>query len=194
MSRSSRISTAGGCATSARSAGVAKQELYANAAALLMPIRWREPFGMVMVEALACGTPVIAFPEGAAAEIVIDGENGMLVGDEAEMARAVARLGSIDPRRCRASVAERYDPAVTAAGYERVYRQAIAANRGAQTSADSSRVLPAHGSALTTAGEHWKRARSGDDETELAVSRTGVGRASRVELGRSWPRARDDGA
>ena len=93
-------------------AGRAKQELYANAAALLMPIRWREPFGMVMVEALACGTPVIAFPEGAAAEIVIDGENGMLVADEAEMARAVARLGSIDPRRCRASVAERYDPAV----------------------------------------------------------------------------------
>ena len=59
--------------------GAAKRELFAGAAALLMPVRWREPFGMVMVEALACGTPVIAFPEGAAAEIVIDGENGMLV-------------------------------------------------------------------------------------------------------------------
>ncbi len=49
--------------------GAAKQKLFAGAAALLMPIRWREPFGMVMVEALACGTPVIAFPEGTAAEI-----------------------------------------------------------------------------------------------------------------------------
>ena len=106
--------------------GVAKQELYADATALLMPVRWREPFGMVMVEALACGTPVIAFPEGAAAEIVIDGENGMLVADEAEMARAVASLGSIDPRRCRVSVAERYDTSVTAAGYEQVYREAVA--------------------------------------------------------------------
>jgi glycosyltransferase involved in cell wall biosynthesis len=86
-------------------AGATKQQLYANAQALLMPVRWSEPFGMVMVEALACGTPVIAFPEGAAAEIVID------------------------PARCRASVAERYDIAVTATGYERVYRHAGAVER-----------------------------------------------------------------
>jgi glycosyltransferase involved in cell wall biosynthesis len=108
--------------------GTAKQELFANAAALLMPVRWREPFGMVMVEALACGTPVIAFPEGAAAAVVIDGENGMLVADETEMAGAVERLGSIDPERCRASVAERYDVSVAVEGYERVYRRAIAAD------------------------------------------------------------------
>jgi glycosyltransferase involved in cell wall biosynthesis len=106
-------------------AGVAKQELFANVAALRMPVRWREPFGILMVEALACGTPVIAFPEGAAAEIVLDGENGMLVADEAEMARATSVLGSIDPARCRASVAERYDVSVGVAGYERVYRQSI---------------------------------------------------------------------
>ena len=110
-------------------AGPAKRELFASAAALLMPVRWREPFGMVMVEALACGTPVIAFPEGAAVEIVIDGENGMLVADEAGMGRAVHWLHSIDPLRCRASVVERYDVAVSAAGYERVYREAIDARR-----------------------------------------------------------------
>jgi len=107
--------------------GAAKQRLYANARALLMPIRWPEPFGMVMLEALASGTPVIAFPEGAATEIVIDGENGMLVSDESEMARAIDQMGAIgaiDPARCRASVAERYDIAVTATGYERVYRYA----------------------------------------------------------------------
>jgi glycosyltransferase involved in cell wall biosynthesis len=112
--------------------GAAKQQLYASAQALLMPVRWREPFGMVMVEALASGTPVIAFPEGAAAEIVIDGENGMLVSDESQMARAidqVGAMGAIDPARCRASVAERYDIAVTATRYERVYRHAAGVER-----------------------------------------------------------------
>ena len=57
-----------------------------------MPIRWDEPFGMVMVEALACGTPVIAFPEGAARELVVDGRTGFLVDDERAMAAAVGRL------------------------------------------------------------------------------------------------------
>lgn len=109
--------------------GTMKTELFANAAAFLMPVRWREPFGMVMLEALACGTPVIAFPEGAASEIVINGENGFLVTGEAEMAEAVRCLGSIDPVRCRASVVERYDVSLSTAGYEHVYGQAITAHR-----------------------------------------------------------------
>jgi glycosyltransferase involved in cell wall biosynthesis len=104
--------------------GIAKQQLFAHAAALLMPVRWDEPFGMVMIEALACGTPVIAFPEGAATEIVIDGHNGMLVADETEMARAVGHVGAIDPSRCRESVRARYDIALVADGYEAVYRRA----------------------------------------------------------------------
>jgi glycosyltransferase involved in cell wall biosynthesis len=120
--------------------GTAKQQLFANAAVLLMPLRWREPFGMVMVEALACGTPVIAFPEGAAAEIVIDGENGMLVTDEREMARAISEIGSIDPLRCRASVADRYDISITVAGYERVYHQTLAAARPHRASHASERA------------------------------------------------------
>lgn len=105
--------------------GYGKRRLYAGAAALLMPIRWLEPFGMVMIEALACGTPVIAFPEGAATEIVIDGYNGALVADEHAMARAIDRIGAIDPVTCRESVRSRYDRAVTASGYEAVYRRAI---------------------------------------------------------------------
>jgi glycosyltransferase involved in cell wall biosynthesis len=109
----------------------AKQALFANAAALLMPIRWREPFGMVMVEALACGTPVIAFPEGAATEIVIHGRNGMLVDDELEMARAIKHVGSIDPDLCRATAADRYDMHISAAGYERVFRRVLAGRRAA---------------------------------------------------------------
>ena len=69
-----------------------------------MPIRWEEPFGMVMVEALACGTPVIAFPEGAARELVIDGKTGFLVDDERAMAVAIGRLPQIAARDCRAWV------------------------------------------------------------------------------------------
>lgn len=113
--------------------GRRRKELFAGARALLMPIRWPEPFGMVMVEALACGTPVIAFPEGAASEIVIDGENGFHVGDEREMAAAVDRVQLIDPMRCRESVAERYDVSVVTEGYEAVYVRAIrAAQLGAR--------------------------------------------------------------
>ena len=100
-----------------------KRELYQSACATLMPIRWAEPFGLVMVESMACGTPVIAFPEGAAVEIVLDGENGFLVDDEAGMADALRRVGSLDPARCRETVRERFDVSVVTAAYERVYRE-----------------------------------------------------------------------
>ena len=101
-----------------------------------MPVIWPKPSGMVIIEALATGTPVTAFPKGVAAEIVIDGENGMLVSDEPQMARAidqVGAMGAIDPARCRASVAERYDIAVIATGYERVYRYAAGVERASAT-------------------------------------------------------------
>jgi glycosyltransferase involved in cell wall biosynthesis len=104
--------------------GGIKRALFAEARALLMPIRWDEPFGMVMVEALACGTPVIAFPEGAAREIVRDGETGFLVDSEAAMGAAVAQLSRIAPTDCRAWVAAHCDVGVVARAYERVYRQA----------------------------------------------------------------------
>jgi glycosyltransferase involved in cell wall biosynthesis len=104
--------------------GSAKRSLFAHARGLLMPIRWDEPFGMVMVEALACGTPVIAFPEGAVREIVIDGKTGFLVDDERAMAVAIGRLPQIAARDCRAWVSENCDVEVVAASYERIYRSA----------------------------------------------------------------------
>ncbi len=107
--------------------GTRHKELFARAKAFVMPIRWAEPFGMVMVDALACGTPVIAFPEGAAREIVIDGENGFHVADEQAMAEAIGRLNRIEPARCRESVASRYDATIVADGYESVYDRAIRA-------------------------------------------------------------------
>jgi glycosyltransferase involved in cell wall biosynthesis len=81
-----------------------KLDLLANAVALLFPIRWNEPFGLVMIEALACGTPVLAFPEGAAPEVVDDGHTGFLCHHEADMAEALAKVGNLDRAECRAAV------------------------------------------------------------------------------------------
>ena len=81
-----------------------KLELLAGARALLFPIRWNEPFGMVMIEALACGTPVLAFPEGAAPEVIRHGKTGFLCHDEVDMAEAIGRVHTIDRRDCRAEV------------------------------------------------------------------------------------------
>ena len=111
-------------------------------AALLMPIRWEEPFGMVMVEALACGTPVIAFPEGAARELVIDGETGFLVDDEREMGEAVGRLQQIDARGLpSAGCAEHCDVDVVAAAYERTYRAVACPHASRVRSRVSERTL-----------------------------------------------------
>jgi glycosyltransferase involved in cell wall biosynthesis len=115
--------------------GVAKRALFAGARALLMPIRWEEPFGMVIVEALACGTPVISFAEGAACELVVDGHTGFLVDDESAMAGAVARLGTIAAADCRAWVAEHCDVDAVAVAYEQVYRSVIARSAVAAGSA-----------------------------------------------------------
>jgi glycosyltransferase involved in cell wall biosynthesis len=104
--------------------GARKRSLFSRASGLLMPIRWQEPFGMVMVEALACGTPVIAFEEGAAPELIVDGRTGFLVEDEAAMAAAVPHLADIRPRDCRGWVVDHCDVEAVAGAYERAYRLA----------------------------------------------------------------------
>jgi glycosyltransferase involved in cell wall biosynthesis len=81
-----------------------KLALLGGARALLNPIRWAEPFGLVMIEALACGTPVLSFPEGAAPEIVEDGKTGFLCHDELDMAEAIGRISQLDRVECRAAV------------------------------------------------------------------------------------------
>ena len=115
--------------------GVRKQRLFADAFAFLMPIRWPEPFGLVMVESLAAGTPVLAFAHGAAPEIVEHGVNGFLCRDEHEMAELVGKAVSIDPMRCRRTAAERFAPDRVAAGYEAVYREALRRRPGARRGA-----------------------------------------------------------
>jgi glycosyltransferase involved in cell wall biosynthesis len=88
--------------------GDQKFELLARARALLNPIRWVEPFGLVMIEALGCGTPVLTFRSGAAPEIVDDGVTGFLCEDRDDMAAAVHRVDELDRRACRRAVEERF--------------------------------------------------------------------------------------
>lgn len=81
-----------------------KVRLLAGARCVLFPIRWNEPFGLVMLEALACGTPVLAFREGAAPEVVAHGETGFLCDDESDMAEAISAASDLDRDNCRAAV------------------------------------------------------------------------------------------
>ncbi len=106
--------------------GYEKRALYANARCLLVPICWEEPFGLVMAEAMACGTPVIAFNRGAAPELVVDGETGYIVRDVDEMTEAVGRLDRLDPYRCRQHVEEHFDAPVMVQRYLEVYRRILA--------------------------------------------------------------------
>jgi glycosyltransferase involved in cell wall biosynthesis len=88
--------------------GREKFELLAGARGLLNTIRWPEPFGLVMIEALARGTPVLAFPRGAAPEIIRHGETGFLCTDEADIVRRVREAGLLDRGACRRSVDESF--------------------------------------------------------------------------------------
>jgi glycosyltransferase involved in cell wall biosynthesis len=103
-----------------------KRDLFAGASAFLFPILWPEPFGIVMIEAMAAGTPVIALRAGSVPEVVEDGVAGFVCDDVDGMVAAVDRLAEIDPDACRASVAERFGVDAMAAGYEAVYRDLTA--------------------------------------------------------------------
>jgi glycosyltransferase involved in cell wall biosynthesis len=98
-----------------------KNELLAGAAALLFPIDWPEPFGLVMIEAMACGTPVIAWNHGSVAEIVDDGETGFVVRSEDEAVEAVRRIPTIDRRKVRAVFERRFSSTTMANRYLHVY-------------------------------------------------------------------------
>jgi len=102
-----------------------KVDLLCGARALLNPIAWREPFGMVMLEALACGTPVVARAEGAAPEIVGHGTVGFLGQTDAELAVALRDLDRIDRLTCRTWAAQRFSLELMAKRYEEQYLLAV---------------------------------------------------------------------
>ena len=102
-----------------------KDDFLRNATALLFPIRWPEPFGLVMPEALACGTPVVALRHGSVPEIVEHGVTGFVCDTEDELVDALGRISEIDRARCRAEAERRFSAAAMADQYERVYRRSV---------------------------------------------------------------------
>lgn len=101
--------------------GVHKMRFLGRARALLMPLCWEEPFGLVMIEAMLCGTPVIAFPRGAAPELVDEGVTGLLVRDEQEMASRLAQLATFDRARCQRRARARFSSDRMVREYEELY-------------------------------------------------------------------------
>jgi glycosyltransferase involved in cell wall biosynthesis len=102
-----------------------KDEFLGNAAALLFPIDWPEPFGLVMIEAMACGTPVIAFNRGSVSEIIRDGVNGFIVQDSKHAVKAVKRLSHIDRKHCRRHFEMNFSDDLMAEEYLNIYRKLI---------------------------------------------------------------------
>jgi glycosyltransferase involved in cell wall biosynthesis len=103
-----------------------KVELLQNARATLFPIEWEEPFGLVMIESMACGTPVIATRHGAVPEVIEDDVSGIVVDNYREMPAALERADALDPLECRRYVEERYAPERMVEDYLSVYEAAVA--------------------------------------------------------------------
>jgi glycosyltransferase involved in cell wall biosynthesis len=105
-----------------------KNKLLGSTAAFLMPIEWNEPFGIVMAEALACGTPIVALKGGSTTEVVINGNNGFLCNDVNEMVTAVQNINSINRKNCRDDAEKRFSSTVMASAYESLYLKMINKN------------------------------------------------------------------
>jgi glycosyltransferase involved in cell wall biosynthesis len=103
-----------------------KNEFLGNATALLFPIAWPEPFGLVMMEAMACGTPVIAYARGSVPEVIEDGLNGFIVRDVDGAASAIERLGRLDRLRCRQRFEERFTAKRMSEDYMAIYERLVA--------------------------------------------------------------------
>lgn len=108
--------------------GPAKDVFLQDAKALLFPVEWAEPFGLVMIESLASGTPVIAWRRGSVPEVIQDGITGFIVDNIEEATAAAIQVGSIDRRACRDDFEERFTSERMARDYLRVYEQVISAN------------------------------------------------------------------
>jgi glycosyltransferase involved in cell wall biosynthesis len=107
------------------SAGEATKQWYRHARATLFPIRWGEPFGMVLIESMASGTPVLAFGKGAVPEIVVDGTTGFISNSVDSMVAALRNIGRIDRRACREHVQANFSMQLMASRYAAVYERVI---------------------------------------------------------------------
>ena len=105
---------------------ILKRELLVNARCLLFPVQWEEPFGMVMIESMVCGTPVVAVRKGAVPEVVIDGVTGILCDQPEELPGALKAVAALDPGACRRHVESNFSAERMASKYVRCYRQVLA--------------------------------------------------------------------
>ncbi|MGE5835956.1 MAG: glycosyltransferase family 4 protein [Acidobacteriota bacterium] len=117
-----------------------KQAFLGNARALLFPIDWMEPFGLVMIEAMACGTPVIAWPGGSVGEVMEDGVTGFIVNEIDDAVEATRRIGDLDRRRCREVFDDRFTVARMARDYVTVYESLISRNAEPPETGTAARV------------------------------------------------------
>jgi glycosyltransferase involved in cell wall biosynthesis len=104
----------------------AKRDLLARACALLFPICWEEPFGLVMIEAMACGTPVVALRRGSVPEILVNGVTGVVTDHPEKLPAAIELARGLDPATCRSHVEARFGTELMAARYEDAYRRVLA--------------------------------------------------------------------
>jgi glycosyltransferase involved in cell wall biosynthesis len=116
-----------------------KSEFLGNAAALLFPIAWREPFGLVMIESMACGTPVVAFENGSVPEVLENGVTGFIVRDEQEGVEAVGRAPALDRDRIRAEFDRRFTARRMAEEYAAVYSRLAKAFRRTGAASETAR-------------------------------------------------------
>lgn len=128
-----------------------KRDLLAGARALLFPIDWPEPFGLVMIEALACGTPVIARRRGSVPEVLRDGVTGFLCESEEEMAAAVGQLDRIDRARCRTEFETRFTAEIMARRYLAIFEQVLERGRATPRGRPALPLGPAGGTARASA-------------------------------------------
>jgi glycosyltransferase involved in cell wall biosynthesis len=168
----------------------AKTEFLGEALALLFPIDWPEPFGLVMIEAMACGTPVIAFPRGSVPEIVDDGITGHIVGNVEEAIRAVPHTLSLDRQLVRRRFEERFSSARMAQDYLEVYSSLLGSNVGAKPDRDHARLhtAPVHGTGNGNGKSSFLGSQSGSkpdrDQARLqatTVHRNGNGKHSQLD-------------
>jgi glycosyltransferase involved in cell wall biosynthesis len=103
----------------------AKRRLLSRAACMLFPICWEEPFGMVVIEAMVCGTPVVALRRGAVPELIVHGQTGIIVDDPEDLPAGIVLALQLEPAVCRKHVEAGFTVEVMAEGYEAVYRQAL---------------------------------------------------------------------
>jgi glycosyltransferase involved in cell wall biosynthesis len=124
-------------------AGADKANLLRGAAALVFPIDWAEPFGLVMIEAMACGTPVIAYRSGSVPEVIDDGVSGFIVDSIEDSVAAIERLGELDRRRVRARFDERFTVERMTRDYVELYRRLVGENGAGEVETKRNQFIEA---------------------------------------------------